>query len=557
MDRIDFLKYFDDIQLKPRAGQTYILEQISELWDKYKYIIISAPTGIGKTHIALAIANALGKSYILTHTKQLQDQYLTTSSKVVNLKGRGNYNCNINPAFMVDAAPCLVAKNIKAQCLREKTCSYYNQVEKALAAQTMITNYAYFLYSTHCGVLSDEGIEPRNALIMDEAHILESLLVSFARIDVDTKELHEKHGVDCEDITFTEELDYNRSQLAVLIEKVQKRCDDLKATLETEFNPSNKEMTIKLAKAFSAVTSDKVKKLNAKLYHLDKILQSLIIYQTSRDISEWVEKPIFEKGMIEIGETEKICLAPLKATNLFSHYMGKTAEKFVFISATIDSKMIVDELGIPAEEVLFIDVDSPFEPSKSPVIFMPTCKMNFSEIDKNHQKIAGTVAEILEHHTGEKGIIHSGNYKISGIITANIHNEQKGRLLHRDMTYGKKMINEDLFKLHKRTDQDTVLLSPSMTTGIDLADDLSRFQIIVKLPFLSLGEPRVEKKSKMSSYWYENAMWLEVLQSSGRSTRNEDDHSITYILDSSFRYFYDKNRQYLPQWFTKRVVFIS
>jgi Rad3-related DNA helicase len=92
-----------------------------------------------------------------------------------------------------------------------------------------------------------------------------------------------------------------------------------------------------------------------------------------------------------------------------------------------------------------------------------------------------------------------------------------------------------------------------MHTGVSLDDDLSRFQIIVKLPFLSLGDRRVKRKSEIDPDWYLNKMWLTVIQAAGRSTRNEKDESVTYILDKSTPYFLNKWRSNLPKDFLSRL----
>jgi Rad3-related DNA helicase len=100
----------------------------------------------------------------------------------------------------------------------------------------------------------------------------------------------------------------------------------------------------------------------------------------------------------------------------------------------------------------------------------------------------------------------------------------------------------------------SVLLSPSMMEGVDLHDDLADFQIIIKLPWANLGDVRVNKKSKIDPDWYKNRMWLNILQASGRSTRHEEDTSVTYILDSNFDYFLKEWQINLPKWFLDRLV---
>jgi Rad3-related DNA helicase len=123
--------------------------------------------------------------------------------------------------------------------------------------------------------------------------------------------------------------------------------------------------------------------------------------------------------------------------------------------------------------------------------------------------------------------------------------------------FPKKYKNGELLELHETEGRNfaSVLLSPSMMEGVDLVDELSRFQVIIKLPWANLGDVRIKAKSQIDGEWYTNKMWVNILQSSGRSTRHEEDFSITYILDSNFRYFYDQWKHKLPNWFKSRLVF--
>ncbi|HYZ50090.1 MAG TPA: hypothetical protein VE593_04320, partial [Nitrososphaeraceae archaeon] len=59
-----------------RNNQISVLNQISAAFNSgYKYIILEAPTGFGKSPVAIAVAMTLGSSYICTSTKDLQTQY--------------------------------------------------------------------------------------------------------------------------------------------------------------------------------------------------------------------------------------------------------------------------------------------------------------------------------------------------------------------------------------------------------------------------------------------------------------------------------------------------
>jgi ATP-dependent DNA helicase DinG len=62
-----------------RSQQDYVLREIaSGIGAGYKIIVLEAPTGFGKSAVAVALARALGESYICTGTKYLQDHIVQT-----------------------------------------------------------------------------------------------------------------------------------------------------------------------------------------------------------------------------------------------------------------------------------------------------------------------------------------------------------------------------------------------------------------------------------------------------------------------------------------------
>ena len=73
----DFMKNFPFQVL--REKQSYVLNEIATGFaSSYKYILLEAPTGFGKSPVAIATALTLGTSYICTSTKDLQNQYGTS-----------------------------------------------------------------------------------------------------------------------------------------------------------------------------------------------------------------------------------------------------------------------------------------------------------------------------------------------------------------------------------------------------------------------------------------------------------------------------------------------
>jgi len=72
-----------------------IIEQIQVAFTSgKKYVILSAPTGIGKSWIAATLALNHGeRTFILTKQKSLQDQYVRDFSFAYSVKGMGNFPC--------------------------------------------------------------------------------------------------------------------------------------------------------------------------------------------------------------------------------------------------------------------------------------------------------------------------------------------------------------------------------------------------------------------------------------------------------------------------------
>jgi Rad3-related DNA helicase len=99
----------------------------------------------------------------------------------------------------------------------------------------------------------------------------------------------------------------------------------------------------------------------------------------------------------------------------------------------------------------------------------------------------------------------------------------------------------------------TVLISPSLHTGLDLKNELSRFQIITKVPYPNKGDRWTNAKRQTDQEWYYWQTALKLIQAYGRSIRSNEDWAKTYVLDSAFGYFIKKNKNILPDWFTQAI----
>jgi Rad3-related DNA helicase len=153
-------------------------------------------------------------------------------------------------------------------------------------------------------------------------------------------------------------------------------------------------------------------------------------------------------------------------------------------------------------------------------------------------------------HKNDKGIIHTTSYDQLNFIKENLSQTNARRLLVTDPDIQR---DEVIFQHRNSAAKSTVLISPSFHTGLDLKDDLSRFQIITKVPYPNKSDRWTNAKRNIDASWYYWQTALKLIQAYGRSIRSKDDWARTYILDSAFGYFVKKNVDILPHWFVEAI----
>jgi Rad3-related DNA helicase len=240
----------------------------------------------------------------------------------------------------------------------------------------------------------------------------------------------------------------------------------------------------------------------------------------------------------------------------YSQDVFKKCNKILMMSAIIlDKDAFCTSLGLAPEEVKFIRVASDFPLQNRPIYPLNTAYLNSDSL--KHQevqiKIARAIDNLMTLHRNDKGIIHTTSYKQLDFIKENISQSNRCRLLKTDP----KIPRDEAITEHVNNIKPTVLISPSLYIGLDLKDDLSRFQIITKVPYPDLGDRWINEKRKNNGQWYIWQTALRLVQGYGRSIRSKDDWAKTYVLDSGFVNFVKKNSNILPDWFTQAIVVSS
>jgi ATP-dependent DNA helicase DinG len=200
--------------------------------------------------------------------------------------------------------------------------------------------------------------------------------------------------------------------------------------------------------------------------------------------------------------------------------------------------------------VKFVRVlESDFPAANRPIYDMRVAWLNARTMAENMPALIRSIDSIMDKHKNEKGIIHTTSYSQVQAITSGLSRSNASRLIQTSSSLDRSRV----LKQHFDSIKPTVLISPSLQLGVDLKDDLSRFQIIVKVPYPDLSDKKIAALKARDPKWYTWVTVLRLVQSYGRSVRSKEDHAATYILDSSFEYLQRTAREMFPSWFLEAV----
>ena len=532
----------------PRKEQIEALQKICKVFDTKKFAIANIPTGVGKSHIAAALCNTTASisteyanlietneafkrdysgKYIhqedienfpafggaaLTTTKSLQDQYSNIFSNSEILKGKTNYQCNVDGTYTVDVAPCLLSPKLKEQCLNEKTCAFYNQRVKALTSKFSVLNYNVFL-------TLPQFVRRRQLLICDEATEIEEVLVS-------------KHSIHIQYVSLERDsIPYSKLKTDTTIVAL-KWLTDLYITVDKIVSDLVSNAHLKTKKNIQTHFKD-IKRLQ-KLTSFAESLSSVI--------SSWNKcEYIIEKT------THSVTFTPYNVDNL-SRELFDSADRVLLMGAFLPKKTI-EFLGISPAEYEYLEIASPFDSKKSPIYCSNKYALSHKTLDKMLPKVIDQAITICNGYDKEKGVVHTHSMQITEAFQKRVYNHS--RYLFRVPGSS----NEDIIQQHTvLKDMPTVVVSPSVAFGVSFDDDQGRFQIIIKAPYLPLGSKRIKLLFEREPAYYQTKMLINLVQMCGRCTRSKDDYSATFILDATVCKALHREVDKLPKYFIDRFI---
>lgn len=526
----------------PRELQAKVLDWLISNWGKYRNFVLELPTGVGKSAIAQTIARTLYSgggycqfntytglptyqphhTYITTTSKQLQHQYVDSYGEqgLSLLYSADNFKCNRSVKTPITCGDgSRISEAQQHPC--PGVCPYREAKHQFMVSPHGILNLAYFINETYYA----HQLPRRGLLIMDEGHTVGEAVASFISLDITDKALAsylllgQLPKVDSEGSFDVEELKEwieNR-----YLAKVQNYQSELANKIDQWLGSYEDSRFLDLSKEHTEV--DK---------HACRVRR--IIKELNPD--SWVAERT-EDG---------IKMSPIRPTPFMREVVTDLSDHNIVMSATIlDDKFLMKEYDLDPAETLSFSAPSPFPKENRPIYFTPVGKIDHNRMEYTMRPFADMVKVLLEGHAEERGIIFVSSYAQVKELIRQVGNR---RLITHEGSAGKNLMME-----RHRQVKNSVIVSPSMHEGVDLKGDLSRFQVILKMPFPSLGSKVIKLRSEVEPEWYAYTTCLDLIQATGRSVRSDTDHAVTYILDQSFGWYSSKWSRFFPPYWVEAL----
>lgn len=473
-----------------RPGQRETITKIIE--SPIDTVVIDAPTGSGKSLIALGTARAtLAKTFIVTHTKSLQDQYIDEGGDLVkSIRGKNNYLCvlpiwdrweattlGVTKFTTVDNAPCAVGYD----CAYRDRCTYFMAKRAAVQAPISIHNDAYWVLEANTvGEFSNAGY-----VFFDEGHLVDDVLTRWAGMEI-LPEFGMPTG-----------------------------------TTARTWRSWAKEVLV--AAGSGPVAGVERVKWERRMRDVQR-LADLDLDSGTRWVLDW--------GVRDGARVRPLWPVGFRETLL-------KGSKLVLMSGTIlDHEMFAETVGMGEHE--YIKLPWTFPKESRPVFYRPAAAVTRTNQEAAAPNLARVVDHVMDTHRGEKGVIHCRSFNLGEAVAREL--KHKNIIVH---TRG--MDRARVVRQFKEGKNGEWLISPSVSHGEDFAYDVARCQVILKMPFPDYGDQLVRLRAKANPAWYYYATAQELVQMVGRVTRAPDDYGETIICDEKFDVFVDKYRRFIPE----------
>lgn len=565
------LEAYTRLGFQPRGRQVQDIDQILRAFldDGFKTVVLSAPTGTGKSIIGAVTSEVLhqikypdavgGASFMLTPTIVLQEQYQRSfasddpfDNRFRLIKGAGNFACSAlstdtEPQTAESCALRLFNKEgmhniIDAHC---NQCEFSRQKRLREHARHLICNYSfYFIDRMYMQLMAK-----RTVCVFDEAHLINDLFTEHNAIyfsDTRLKKMIEE---------VTEELSLVPPGVFKIFKEVAGNLARGEITQETYM-----DALVKLADAYGQICEIATEQADRAVRDQKKYLKLSALSKKYHglgckigDLLEYEYPHAFEFKQQDPKNNQhenEISVKPIFVGDMFDTLIN--ADFNLLMSATFSRQYA--ERTLTLENATHIRLAPTFPREHKQVVFFKPMSLNYNSLKdpKIVKQMQATCFELVQHHVsrGERGIILTPSFVLTEGIAQALEGANVGARIF-EHRRGEKLA--DLIgRFTRYTGGPAVMITPSGFEGLDLAGDLSRFQIIVKCPFGSLGEARMKHILNTYPDVYSLLSLMKIVQGAGRSVRGPDDWAVTYCLDTNIqRLWTAKNNEWSDEFQTR------
>ncbi len=561
----DFTEIFLPEDFQWRRGQKEAIMQVLQTYreGKYKVVILDAPVGSGKSLIGTAISYLLNQmqqtGFILASDISLQEQYENDFKDFGlewgSVKGIDNYLCTDNMEKNSLGTCRIRNQNPRSyDCYNE--CPYFSNRNKATLSPTALLNYSYWMIMmNYVNVYGDIQIFPvRDFLICDEAHKIIDLVQNHFSPRFDKYSLIKLEKLTEFFKTYNLKDHYNEYyNLKDSLQKIKKEENNFELAKILQHIEWNLASYLKTITRFKEQTKAKYPKKSPPRNWRKAVRNADWLKDIHCKIQDY-NKIIKETSLVNLVKNpgiDEIVFNCLEEKYMMNNYFHKWSGFTVLMSATFsDPSEYLRSIALTNAK--YIKLDNSFSFKKSPIHYYNKRRMSYNKIDENFPWLIEKINEILDNHPNENGVIHTSSYNLTMKIHQNLSHKNKIRSLVYNGSDEKNKMIEFL-----KNNNSKVLIGPSLTTGIDLKDDMARFTIIAKIPYPNLGDKFIKTKMNLNPNWYKWKTIIEILQSIGRTIRNKNDWCVTYILDASLNNLIHNGSKYFPIEFINRIKIIE
>lgn len=501
------------------------------LVDGKRFWLFNGATGSGKSIIAAAIGRLLeGPTTFLTHTIQLQQQYLQTMEEAVTATGKRNHACLEGGLLgqQLTADDCDSCQRTG----RKDPCPYYGQFHQAADSPERVLNYAYgcrvnqgsHIRSLCKDRMGEDGVSVPcsgcnpfsngKMLVCDEGHLAEGAVVEAVKTEMVERTFREEGFPFPHSRLLYDWIDW----AAENVERAANHASESRAWYYSNQNQATLRTWRRaraIATAMESLSGVDPDNTNAVL-----TLEGSIDKATQRPIWGWddAKRALFGR---------------------FPHV--------ILMSATLgDPAILVRKLGVAPDQCSYLDLPSPF-----PVEHRKVWRWPVAGLGRKAEPAAWRIAmeatdSIIGKFPNRKGLIHTASHNLTKMIVE--QSQHRGRLIFHDSSGRMEALEQ-----YKKEQRPSVLVSASFATGLDLPGIIG-FQVIPKVPFPGLGDEVTrlrfewgDEGDRFGKKNYADETMNTIVQASGRGVRTERDVCPTFILDRNFNHL--SKQAFMPQSF--------